>query len=633
MKRFQHRRQLHVLALILLAGMGLAFRLVHLHVIRHEELTIKAAQSTQRQFLREPIRGEIRDIKGNLLAISRRTLKICADPTLLSNTNVQDRRPEVCRVLSPLLQVDPAELYHQLEVRPAYPLRTNDQGQIVLCQYVVLKRNLDPDLWPALTNAMQHLDFGFSIQELPRRQRRHFYNLRRFAIFSEDDQLREYPHRTLASQILGYAGLDLDPTRRVETILGKEGIELTLDHLLRGFPGWIITERDVRGREVVVHRKVDVAPQPGHNVVLTIDLGLQNILESELRQAMTAYAPTSVCGIIVRPWTGEILAMATLPSFDPNQPGASPPGHRRNRAVTEIAEPGSTFKPFAIAAAIESRLAYLNERIFCENGSWWFAGKTLRDHESYGILTVERIIAKSSNIGVAKIGIRLGPFLLHQFICRFGFGDRTGIELPGEVRGIVHPADKWSRLSLSRIPIGQGIAVSPLQLVMAMSAIGTDGQLMKPRLLDRVEDAQGDVIMKTSPEIVRQVVSPETAHLVVQALKAVVSPEGTGAKAQLSYYKIAGKTGTAEKAGRGGYQEGKYFASFVGFFPADRPELCILVALDEPRKKDYYGGQTAGPVFHNIAERAAHYLSLAPDLEPPPEIAAAARPAPTSSRH
>ena len=364
--------------------------------------------------------------------------------------------------------------------------------------------------------------------------------------------------------------------------------------------------------ELVAFRNQDVEARSGLITILTIDAGLQHIVEEELAQALEKHTPISASAIVVRPRTGEILAMATLPDFDPNHPGASPDDARRNRVISDIAEPGSTFKIVVVSAALNEQIVTLEDQFDCEQGKFTFAGKLLRDHEHYGVLSVEAIITKSSNIGAAKIGIKLGPERLHHYMRAFGFGERTGVPLQGEVGGIVHPVEKWSKLSISRIPMGHEVAVTPLQMAMAMCAIANDGRLMRPMLIDRLENEKGEVVAKYQPQMVRQAIQAATAKLMVQALKTVVSTNGTAAKARLDHYTVAGKTGTAQKPGPGGYLPGKFFSSFIAFFPADDPQLCISVVLDEP-KQGYYGGQTCAPIFKNIAQRAATYLSLQPD--------------------
>jgi cell division protein FtsI/penicillin-binding protein 2 len=362
------------------------------------------------------------------------------------------------------------------------------------------------------------------------------------------------------------------------------------------------------------------------NVVLTIDSMVQHIVESALADALEKHSPLSISGIVVRPRTGEILALATLPNFDPNNPGTAPTDARRNRVIADVAEPGSTFKIVAVSGALNEGVVRLSDTFDCEHGHFHYAGHVLHDHESYGVLTVEQIITKSSNIGAAKVGIKMGESRLYDYIHNYGFGSRTGLPLQGEIGGIVHPVKKWSKVSIARIPMGQGIAVTSLQMMMAMCAIANKGVLMQPMLVERLEDRDHIVVDKYSPQRVRRVISEAAAEEMVTALKTVVT-KGTAIKAAMTNYTVAGKTGTAEKSGGPeGYLKGKYFASFIGFFPADNPEICISVVMDEP-KHGYYGGQIVAPVFKQIAEAAANYLNIRPENgEAAPAPSAAAPP-------
>jgi cell division protein FtsI/penicillin-binding protein 2 len=409
-------------------------------------------------------------------------------------------------------------------------------------------------------------------------------------------------------------------TTRVATteMLGIYGIEHWLDAKLKGARGWRVTETDRRQREVVVHRNQDVDSKPGLSAVLTIDSFIQNTLEDQLAEAVKKYAPKSVCGVIVRPRTGEILALASLPDFEPAQPGrVQDQSAWKNRVIADVHEPGSTFKIVVVSGALNEQAVTLQDTFFCENGTWMFKGKPLRDHEHYPDLTVERIITKSSNIGSAKIAIqRLGEEKLYDYVTRFGFGSRTGITLDGEVGGILKPVNKWDGLTVSRIPMGQAIATTPLQMTMAMAAIANEGRLMRPMLIQGLKGPDGEFVQHFQPQVVREVISPRAARQMITALKTVPTKEGTAPKAALDHYTVAGKTGTAQVAGRGGYEAGKYISSFIGFFPADDPEVCISILLEEPDiKKGYYGGQIAAPYFKNVAEQVANYLKIRPDKD------------------
>jgi cell division protein FtsI/penicillin-binding protein 2 len=401
----------------------------------------------------------------------------------------------------------------------------------------------------------------------------------------------------------------------VNELVGKDGIEFTFNKYLAGSRGWRVTEIDrSKKRELVPMREQDVAPRNGLNVALTIDSMIQHITESALADAMEKYSPISASAIVVRPQTGEILAMATLPNYDPNRAGSASDDERRNRIISDQAEPGSTFKIVVTSAALNESIVRPTDTFDCERGQFLYAGRRLHDHGSYGQLSVEQIITKSSNIGAAKIGIKLGQQGLYDYIRDFGFGTRTGIPLQGEIAGTLHPVSKWSKVSIAQIPMGHGVAVTRLQMVMAMAALANKGVLMRPMLVDRLEDENLRVFTKFPPVRVRQVVSEQTALKMVAALKTVVGPEGTAVKAALEHYRVAGKTGTAQKVENGMYVR-KYLSSFVGFFPADAPEVCISVVLDEPRAggSGYYGGQSAAPIFKEIAEKTASYLNIRPE--------------------
>lgn len=609
MSRQLQCRRLATLALMLgVAFAALAYRLIDLQVLRYDELSTKARRNTRRELILEPRRGDILDAKRNLLATSVFVKTVCADPVLIGN-----HQAEVARAVAPLLQMSEADLMERLQPR----LRRNEKGGFTTNRYVVLKRKVQLETWQKIQAAMTSLSFGLDEKKLPRLERAFYRDLRRAAVYAErlDDQLRVYPNQSMAAHVLGFVGMDereVDGKRLLETS-GKDGLERAFDSKLAGVRGWRVTETDRPGRELVPLREQDVEPRDGFNLVLTLDSVAQHIVESALAEAMEKHSPVSVSGLVVRPSTGEILALATLPNYDPNSPGAASLDARRNRVISDVAEPGSTFKIVAVSGALNDRVVQLGDSFDCEHGRFHFAGRVLHDHESYGVLSVQDIIAKSSNIGAAKIGIELGENRLHDYVREFGFGTRTSLPLPGEVAGIVHPVKNWSKVSIAQIPMGHGVAVTGLQMTMAMCAIANKGVLMRPMLVDRLEDRDHNVVTKYPPQRVRQVISESAARQMVKALKAVVAPDGTGAKAALAHYSAAGKTGTAQKSGGpSGYIPGKYYASFIGFFPADDPEVCISIMMDEP-KQGYYGGQIAAPVFRQVAERLAGYLNIRPE--------------------
>jgi len=600
-----------LLGLLGLAFAGLGYRLVDLQLLRHDELAALAQQNTELQYFREPRRGSILDAHGSLLATSIFVKTVCADPVLIGN-----QQAAVAHALAPLLHLNEADLYQRLLPR----VRQNEKGEMVTNRYVVLRHKVRDETWQEIQSAMSRLSFGPDEAGWSRDQRAFYRNLRANAIFPSpvDDQLRVYPNGSLAAHVLGFVNTDELPVngQAVLETSGQDGIELSLNSALSGVPGWRVTEMDRRRQELASLRDQDVTPRDGYNVVLTIDGVIQHIVETALTNAMDKHTPISITGIVIRPQTGEILAMATLPDFDPNNPGASSADARRNRVVSDIMEPGSTFKIVVVSGALNDGVVQLNDTFDCDHGHFAYAGRILHDHEPFDLLTTEGIITKSSNIGAAKIGIRLGENRLYDYAWDFGFGQRTGIPLPGEVGGILHPINDWSKVSIAQIPMGQGVAVTRLQMALAMCAVANGGRLMQPMLVSRLVDRNGDVVEQYAPQMIRQVISPATDKLMVEALKTVVSPDGTAPDAAMKGYVVAGKTGTAQKAGPGGYLPGKYFASFIGFFPADNPQLCISIVMDDP-KEGYYGGQVCGPIFKEIAERCASYLNIPSDQNLP----------------
>jgi len=606
-KQLQYRRLVLLGSLLGGAFALLACRLVEVQVIRHEELLVRAEHV--REIRLAPRRGDILDANGHLLATSVFVKTVCADPTLVGTNQAV-----VARAVAPILKLGEDEVYQKLQAQTF----VNQEGKTVPDRYVVLRSKVPVETWEQVRRVMTNLTFGVDEKSLTRKDQKFFADLRAKAIFADrvDEQVRNYPNQTLAAHVIGFLGMDVQPkSPTLGQIVGADGVERFMQDKLAGIPGTRVTETDARSREVVSLRRQEIAARDGYNVVLTIDSVLQHQLEDALAEGMKKHSPLNISGIVVRPRTGEILAMATLPSFDPGNLKGDP-ATRRNRVITDAMEPGSTFKIVAVSGALNDHTVTLAEMFDCGYGVFHFAGRSLRDHDKNGPLSVERIITKSSNIGAAKIGIKMGSRRLYEYMCDYGFGMRTGIPLPFESPGILHRLEKWTKVSIAQIPMGQGVAVTRLQMVMAMSAIANNGQLMRPLLVSRLEDREGHVIAQYEPRPVRQVVSAATAQQMVKALKTVATPEGTAEMAALADYTVAGKTGTAQKSIEGvpGYAPGKYISSFIGFFPADKPELCISIVLDEPPPKlGYYGGKTAAPVFRDFALAAANYLNIRPD--------------------
>ena len=617
---------------------GLGLRLFDLQVNRHEEYRELAEANTVRLIRLEPVRGQILDIHGTPLAVSTPVKRICANPSFIGPYSNQ-----VARALAPILGMTNAtgrDSYTNLLARISQ--RTRGEGKTNV--YSPIKQKVSLDAWQKVRSAMTNLNFGVETN-LSENDRKFIKNLRLAGIFAEDDQIRSYPNKSLAAHVVGFVGLKGKPTNelsmpdgwkltnsvptnapalvqrkqaKADHEIGLNGIEMVFNSMLTGIDGWRQTERDRKGREILKYRDQEVAPRNGMNVVLTLDAGIQHIVEEEIYQVFTNLHPISVSCTVVRPRTGEIVAMATVPTYDPNEPAKYTFDSMRNRVICDVAEPGSTFKIVPVSAALSENKVSINEIFFCEHGHFNYGGHTLHEAHSsgFGNLSVAEIIIHSSNIGAAKVGIRLGDQSLYSYMRSYGLGVKTGLPLPGEVSGIVHPVKTWSTVSLAQIPMGHGVAVTPLQMVMIMSAIANNGVLMKPMLVDRLVDENGALAVKYSPQSVGRVISEKAAKDMLIALKGVPTREGTAEEAGLEHYTVAGKTGTAEKNANGHYLDGKYFSSFIGFFPAENPELCISVVVDDPPKSMHFGGKVAGPAFHKIAERSASYFNVKPDKEP-----------------
>lgn len=428
---------------------------------------------------------------------------------------------------------------------------------------------------------------------------------------------RYYPSRELASNIIGFMGVDS---------VGLEGVELYYNDFLSGRSRKIIGGRDAAGRLILFGDTNREVPVEGMSVELTIDKTIQYIAEKALKGAVEKTGAKGGMAVVISPKTGEILAMANMPTFDPNRFKRYPSRFWRNKAVTDAFEPGSVLKVFLAAGAIEDGAVKPGDIFYCENGSYRVADRVFHDSEKHGWLSVPQIIKYSSNIGALKIGEKLGKEKLYRYLKNFGFGSKTGVDLPGETTGSLRDYRDWSGVTLYTVSFGQGISTSALQLVTAMSALTNGGFLMKPYVVKEIRNAKGEVIKKNTPVIVRRVISSETAGKMTRILSAVTRRGGTGPRAAVDGFEVAGKTATAQKPDlkNGGYLKDSYVASFLGFVPAKDPALAILVTLDEPGGRNYYGGAVAAPVFKEIASRSLSYLGIFPDTAPGPVIRLAA---------
>lgn len=426
-------------------------------------------------------------------------------------------------------------------------------------------------------------------------------------VYIKHEYHRFYPNEQLGSHILGFTNIDEK---------GLEGIELSFDNVLSGKPGYKLIVRDALQRQIITPDAEVRLPRHGNDVVLTIDANIQRITEEELEIAWKKWKPSSATAIVMDPMTGEVLAMANYPTFDPNHFKKYPANARRNLAITDCYEPGSLMKPLVISGVFEQGLARPDDVFFCENGSGNIEGRILRDTHSYGNLTVSEIIAHSSNIGMAKIGMLMGNERMYQYLRQFNFGERTGIELPGEIGGIFRPVKQWSKkYSLISISIGHEIAVTPIQFITAFCSIPNGGLLLRPKIVKSIikNDNQTREVLQY-PQPVRRVMSANVARNVMNPILMKVITEGTGKNANLLEYDVAGKTGTSQKIhGEGGrYSHEKYVGSFIAYAPADRPRMCVLVMINEPQNGEYYGGIVAAPVVREIMRRSLVYLGVEP---------------------
>ena len=425
-------------------------------------------------------------------------------------------------------------------------------------------------------------------------------------VYPEPLTTRYYPHDSLGCHLLGFSNAEG---------VGSAGLEQRWDAFLKGRPGLRQSERDGVRREMVLRRKLQVDPQEGADVHLTLDLNVQYFVEKALDAAMTNLQAEAAWAIVQEVRTGAILAMASRPAYDLNAYSKTAPETRLNRAVGVNFEPGSIFKIGVVAAALNEGLVATNDVFDCENGMWFYAGRPLKDFHPYGDLDVAGILRKSSNIGAAKIAVLLGEERLHRYLSAYGLGRLTGIEVPGEETGILNPWRKWAKIDVTRVAMGHSVAVTALQMLNVLCCIGNDGFLMKSHVVRKVVDVDGVVLQENKPEALARPITERTAALMRQMLAEVTRPGGTGTRAAVAGYSVAGKTGSAEKIVAGRYVKNANVSSFMGMLPAERPEIGIIVVLDNPTDPATglrTGGITAAPVFAQIAEPVARYLDVRP---------------------
>lgn len=534
-------------------------RLVQVQVLERRSYDRQAARQSERTVNLDPRRGAILDRNGRPLAVSVDAESLYAVPQEI------DDPAKTAAALARALGADAVlrrEILQALQKSRAF---------------VWLRRKVDPQT-AAAVRALGLEGVGFVTETR-----------------------RYYPKRELASQVLGYVGLDNT---------GMSGIEYALEEKIRGRAAKVVVRTDARRRPVGHTEKPST---DGHTVVLSLDESIQHVAERELERAIAETGSVAGVAVVVQPKTGEILAMANRPTFNPNRFKHSPSSHWRNRAVTDAYEPGSIFKIFTAAAALQEKVVSPDEVLDCGNGGIDVAGTYINDHHVFDRLSFRQVIAKSSDVGTVRVGQRLGRELFFRYVRDFGFGSPTGVVLPGESIGLLRPTSRWSALSLASMSFGQEVGVTALQMAMAVAAVANGGYLMKPLIVRQVEDARGTVVETSRPEVVRRVLEPETVDTLTEILKGVVR-EGTGRKAAIPGYSVAGKTGTAQKVDANGrYSMIDHVASFVGYVPATRPALVVLVSLDTPKGPRNQGGDVAAPLFAAIAEPALRHLAVPPD--------------------
>lgn len=560
------RRITELFFVVFLIFFGLVIRLGYIQFVQGTELKLIAQQLHMREVPVAPKRGIIFDRNKKKMAVSISADSVYATPSVVKKSG---KSSEIAKELAPILEIPEDKLLERITVNRSFEW---------------IKRKVDFDK----AQKIRKLDLpGIKIAE---------------------ESQRFYPKERLASHILGFAGIDNQ---------GLEGIEITRDADLKGIKGTIVSEYDAKGKELPQALHQYIAPIDGKSLVLTVDEVIQHFAERELDKLMSS--PTNPKGatiIIMQPKTGEILALANRPNYDPNNYGEFDSSTWRNVAISNSYEPGSTFKIITTSAALEEGVVTPEDNFY--DPGYIVVGdrriKCWRSHQPHGSQTFREVVQNSCNPGFVEIGLKLeekqkGKF--YEYIKAFGFGKGTGIDLPGEATGIMIKQENLKPINIATISIGQSIAVTPLQLITAVSAVANGGQLMAPQIVREVLDSDGNVIQGFGPKPIRRVISPKTAETTRDILESVVS-QGTGRNAYIPGFRVGGKTGTAQKAGKGGYMQGKYVASFIGMAPANDPKIVALVVIDEPQGYPYYGGTLAAPIFKAVVEDSLRYLGVVP---------------------
>jgi cell division protein FtsI (penicillin-binding protein 3) len=551
---------------ISLAGIGffllfllLGARAFELHLTDNSKLSRLAKTQYQRRVVVAPKRGNILDTHEDTLAIDIQVDSAYATPNTIADSKA------FAKSVGPLLNLSEKFILEKIA----------DKNK----KFVWLKRRI-----PIEESKKLHEAKLANLGTLP-------------------EHKRFYPNGPLAANLLGAVGYDA---------MALAGLEMTFDKFLKSEDPPLLVEQDAKGRSYTPFALAGL--EHPHDVVLTLDKTIQYIAERELKSVVEKRHAKGGIALVVEVSTGALLAMAVQPSFDPNEYSKYDFSQWRNRAVTDVYEPGSIFKAFTAAAALETGTFNLTQTLNCENGAMQVGKFTINDHHGYGLLNLRDIIKYSSNICSYKLAQRVGKKRFYEILTSFGFGRPTGLPIPGEAGGVVASYENFTPLQMGTTAFGQGISVTPLQIAMAYTAIANGGKLLKPLLVKEIRDFNGQKVQSFAPEILRQVIREETAQKLSRLLETVIEKGGTGTSARLEGYRVAGKTGTAQKVnpGQKGYAKNQYVASFVGYAPARDPKLVVLVSIDEPRG-DYYGGIVSAPVFREIMNQSLAYLKVAPD--------------------
>lgn len=550
---------------------AVSVRLVHLQVNEHDKWKAKASAQRQDNIVTKTLRGSIFDRSGHALAMSVRVKSLSADPGLVEDVG------RIAKILGRILKKRPAEI-----------AKTINRGKEKKRRFVWIAREIDDDAVSEISESI----FGSEDEDADLSQ----------GLFWVGEQKRDYPHGTLAAHVIGFSNTD---------DIGQAGVEKSQEKILKAERLQMLRQRDRQGR---VFSEIDVERTPAKDIVLTISKEIQHIAELALKQGVEAANARSGKVIVLEPQTGEVLAMANYPTFDPAEFRTLKPGRWRNNAVQDQYAPGSVFKLITYGAALEEGLINPYDEIECGNGSITVGGHTFRDTHAVGTVSYVEAMAESSNVGAIKTGISIGKQKYYSYARDFGFGRATGIGLPSEAGGVLRAPNTWQGTDLASLSIGYGIDVTALQTAVAFATIANDGLMVTPSIVKRIQQ-DGETLETIEPQS-RRIVKPETASALKKMLQAVVL-DGTAKRARLNGYTSAGKTGTAWKYDKatGTINREKYVSSFVGFAPANNPALVIAVVIDEPLGKRRSGGQVAAPVFRRIAESVLPELRIAPDGE------------------